>query len=1019
MQLARGTETEPTLAAHARRRSQIEASGLFDSVHYLKINADVAAGKLDPLEHYLCHGWKERRSISEDFDHAAYFAANPDLDPTTTDPLVHWAENGIRERRLLRPLSQGFSVDFIKAVLLRSELFDLEFYKLSNPEIGFGETDLLDHYCRIGWRERRRPSAEFDANRYLSSYPHVIELDVEPACYFYMLGQGQGHKLPPCQLRRSDRLAAAERVRKSGLFDETFYLRRCPAVRHAGIDPVLHYLVRGYELHLEPAKVTFVRNYIASYPDLRLVDCIPLLHFIDYGQHEGRVVKNDDIPVRWMRTAGALPLPDDAIWFDIIAGRAFFGRFGFTFESCGTSQYFSDAVSELAISDIKLEIDQRQPDVSIIIPVYGQFHFLLGCLDSLANHQARCSVEIIVIDDAFPDRTESELLPSIPWIRYHRREKNGGFIDTCNDGVAMSNGKIAILLNSDTRVAAGWLDEIFNTLMNQSKSGIVGSKLFNDDGSLQEAGGIYWQDGSAWNYGRDDDSNRPEYCFARRVDYVSGASLAIWRNLWDQLGGFDELYRPAYAEDADLAFRVRAADREVWMQPFSRVIHYEGKTHGRDEHSGVKAFQAQNMQRLKKRFANEFAKFRPNAERPDEEANRLVKRRMLVVDAVLPMPDRDSGSFITVKMLSAFQALGFEITFVAQHAYGWSETYASSLQKNGIEYLYGPYVTDFEKVLATRSNFDFVVVFRHTVLSQIHDQIRKHLPKSRIIFHNVDLHYLRERREAELVSNREGLFSSAITQTQELALIAQSDCNIVHTAVEEQIIKEELPVDNIIVFPYIADVVRNDKQFDDRVDIMFLGGFSHLPNRDAAKYFVNEVWPLLTEKLPEESRFLLVGADPTPEIEALAGGRVVVTGQVPELAPWFALARVFVAPLRYGAGIKGKLIQSLSHGVPCVATSIASEGVGVKDEIHFLLGESPQELANAVLRLYAEKELWQNLQTSGYQFVEEHYSWRRCMDLCRLSLSVADETWLKRHTHRRKVLLRSILESNGDISFVR
>ncbi|MHB2208474.1 glycosyltransferase [Methylobacterium sp. CM6257] len=1019
MRAVREAETESLLAVHARRRREIEASGLFSSAHYLEINPDVAAGGLDPLEHYLRYGWKERRSISEDFDHAAYFAANPDLDPTTTDPLAHWVENGIRERRLLRPLSQGFSVRFIKAVLLHSELFDPEFYRLANPEISFGEVDPLEHYCTIGWRQRRRPSAEFDTNRYLASYPHVVELDVEPACYFYILGQGQGDELPPCQLRRSERHAAAERVRKSGLFDEAFYLRRCPAVRHAGIDPVLHYLVRGYELHLEPAEVTFVRNYIASFPDLRRVDCIPLLHFIDWGHAEGRFVQSDDTPVRWIQTEGALPLPDDSIWFDIIAGRAFFGRFGFTFESDGTSPYFSDAVTELATSNIKLEVDQFRPDVSIIIPVYGQLHFLLGCLDSLARQEAQCSVEVIVIDDAFPDRTESEQLLSIPWIQYHRREKNGGFIDTCNDGVAKSNGKIAILLNSDTRVAAGWLDEIFNTLQRRPKSGVVGSKLFNDDGSLQEAGGIYWQDGSAWNYGRGDDPNRPKYCFARRVDYISGASIAIWRNLWDELGGFDEIYRPAYAEDADLAFRVRAADREVWMQPFSRVIHYEGKTHGRDERSGIKAFQAQNMRRLRKRFASEFAKFRPNAERPDEEANRLVKRRMLVVDALLPMPDRDSGSFITAKMLAAFQELGFEITFVAQHSYRWSEAYAAPLQKNGIEYLYDPYIKDFAEVIAARNNFDFVLVFRHTVLSQIYDQIRSRLPKSRIIFHNVDLHYLREQREAELVGDKEGLFSSAITQTQELALIARSDCNIVHTVVEKKVIEEQLPLKNIIVFPYIADVVRNERKFDERMDIMFLGGFSHLPNQDAVRYFVNEVWPLLAGRLPENSRFLIVGADPTPEIETLAGDRVVVTGQVPELGPWFAQARVFVAPLRYGAGIKGKLIQSLSHGVPCVATPIASEGVGVEDGVHFLSGETSQELADAILRLYTDQELWRSLQTTGYEFVEERYSWRRCMDLCRLSLNVADETWLKRHAHRRKTLLRSILEDNGDVSSVR
>ncbi|MBV6601925.1 glycosyltransferase, partial [Acinetobacter baumannii] len=157
---------------------------------------------------------------------------------------------------------------------------------------------------------------------------------------------------------------------------------------------------------------------------------------------------------------------------------------------------------------------------------------------------------------------------------YERRAENGGFLECCNSTVQLARGEVIVLLNSDTRVVDGWLDELVEAFELFPKAGMVGSKLFNDDGPLPEAGGIFWRDGSAHNYGRGDDPNRPQYCFARQADFISGASIAIRKSVWDALGGFDPVYKPAYCEDADLAFRLRRAGYETWFVPTSRVIHY-------------------------------------------------------------------------------------------------------------------------------------------------------------------------------------------------------------------------------------------------------------------------------------------------------------------------------------------------------------------------------------------------------------------------------------------------------------
>ena len=358
---------------------------------------------------------------------------------------------------------------------------------------------------------------------------------------------------------------------------------------------MLHYLISGYKSFLEPSPEISMRGYIAACPDVREIDVNPLLHFIDRGRAAGRTAFGEAAPANWIKRDGEPALPDDSLHMERQAGIAFFSRFGFRFESAGTSSYLSEAIEDLAVRDVHLKLEPLQPDVSIVIPVYEQLHFVLGCLDSLAGHGSRFSSEIILVDDASPQASETWRLEAIPWIRYHRRRQNGGFGDACNEGVKSARGRFVVLLNSDARVAQGWLDELIGSFELFPKAGLVGSKLFNADGSLQEAGGLFWQDGSAWNYGRDQDPNHPKYCFARQADYVSGAAIALPIQVWRDLGGFDPVYWPAYCEDADLAFRLRERNFEVWFQPLSRVIHYEGKTHGRDVKTGGKANQLANV----------------------------------------------------------------------------------------------------------------------------------------------------------------------------------------------------------------------------------------------------------------------------------------------------------------------------------------------------------------------------------------------------------------------------------------
>ena len=316
-----------------------------------------------------------------------------------------------------------------------------------------------------------------------------------------------------------------------------------------------------------------------------------------------------------------------------------------------------------------------------------------------------------------------------------------------------------------------------------------------------------------------------------------------------------------------------------------------------------------------------------------------------------------------------------------------------------------------------RDDFDVVVVYRYNVAEQIYDWLRERLPKARIIFNNVDLHYLRERRHAELLGSRAGKIAAALTQATELELIAKADCSIVHTSAELDIIQEQLPapaeqhprVPLCHGCPSQPDALRGAARH-------------HVPGRIRAfaecrrrKVFRFRIWPKLAAGLPADARLLIVGAAPTQPVLELANDRILVTGYVPELKPYFDRARVFVVPLRYGAGIKGKLVESLAHGVPSIATSIAVEGMGIVDGRDCIVADEADDFARSVLKVYNDPDLWRGLQQAGYAFVEESYSWARCLELCTEALDMADRTWLRRQEARGRQRLEAIMRTNGEL----
>ncbi len=394
--------------------------------------------------------------------------------------------------------------------------------------------------------------------------------------------------------------------------------------------------------------------------------------------------------------------------------------------------------------------EQEKPLVSIIIPVHNQWKYTYACLHSILQNTRDISYEIIVADDVSGDETK-DIKKYIKGITVVHNKKNLGFLLNCNNAAKKARGRYIHLLNNDTVVQKNWLSSIVKLIESDKKTGLVGSKLVYPDGRLQEAGGIIWNDASGWNYGRLEDPSQPEFNYVKEVDYCSGASVLISKKLWDEIGGFDERYVPAYYEDTDLAFEVRKRGLKVMYQPKSVIIHFEGISHGRDENTGLKKHQKENQKRFFNKWRKELKESQfANGENIFQARDRSQnKKTIIVIDHYVPHFDKDAGSRMCFQYLKLFVEMGLNVKFIGDNFFK-HEPYTEMLQDLGIEVLYGQYMKENWKYWV-RENTDYLDIAylqRPLVAEKYIDVIRKYT-KAKVIYFGHDLHYLREQRRYE------------------------------------------------------------------------------------------------------------------------------------------------------------------------------------------------------------------------------------------------------------------------------
>ena len=764
-------------------------------------------------------------------------------------------------------------------------------------------------------RKRIKQTVYFDTDWYLNQYPDVADAKLSPLGHYIRFGEKQGYNPNP-------------------FFDTDWYLNQYPDVADAKLSPLGHYIRFGEKQGYNPNPFFNAHWYLNQFPDVADANLRPLDHYMRFGCSAGRkagplekIKSLDPNASRVMSTHVHIPKPQ-----------------------------FTDS-----------------PRVSIIIPVHGQWLWTERCLEAILRTEVSELAEVIVVNDASPDETLLRLR-EYPWVKVVDLPKNLGFTLASNKGAEAATGEFTLFLNNDTEPLPGFLEALIQALDSDPTIGMVGSRLIYADGMLQEAGAIMWADGSGHNFGRGESADLSSAQIQRDVDFCSGASILVRTSLIQELGGFDPRYAPAYYEDVDLAFTIRKLGYRVSYQPSSVVVHHEGGSHGTDVTKGTKAYQIRNKKVFVEKWSNELKdQFSLDQVSPRRAIQRQqnFRKTILFVDHNYLTPEHDAGSLRSLEIIKICQDLGYEAVFSSSNRDEYCDE-AVALRNQGIHIVAG--ADKARQFLA--EEYAFIAAIFISRVNIYADWINALVPQFReipFVFDTVDLHHVRENIAALNSESGTALISANGTKRREIHLAQLSAVTIVVSEMEKEYFEKLTPGSSISVVPTIHHVADFVPEWKTRKGLFFVGGYGHPPNIEALRWFIKDIWPLL-DPVIRSAGLDIVGANPPPEIKELNSSTIRVHGWLKDTTPLLNGARLSLAPLRSGAGVKGKIGEAWSHGVPVIGTTLAFKGMASSVDAAYLVADTPVDFAAKLSMAYHDEEVWNLASKSGRQIIQDRYS---------------------------------------------
>jgi GT2 family glycosyltransferase/glycosyltransferase involved in cell wall biosynthesis len=594
---------------------------------------------------------------------------------------------------------------------------------------------------------------------------------------------------------------------------------------------------------------------------------------------------------------------------------------------------------------------EPDPVVSIVIVAWRDAPLLLTCLESVRENVTGVPYEVILVLNEPSSDLVTQVERNVRGATVLRFRSNLGFGGGVNVAAARARGPYLMLLNDDAVVERGWLEALVETIRRRIRCGMAGSTYLHPDGSLQEAGSVLWSDGNTSAVG--DEIPTGDWRFERRVDYCSGGSLLIRKEAWDQLGGFDDRYYPAYFEDLDLALRAGDEGWEVWYQPLSVLRHVRSASAGR-----LKTFL---YERSRSQFLDRWGpRLHDYQDRGQYEAAiwRAMGHplRILVIDDFLPDESIGAGYGRTLEMVLQFAATpGFHVAIYP--AVGRASA-RPDLVEAGVRV-----VSQLRGHLDTGAGYDVVIFSRPNNFWNFHDLVKARLPDAKLIYDAEALFFRRLEAKVEFDApeeRRAAAKEAAEIRRLEEWILATADAVVCISDDEAQTVGQMTDAPVHVIDSWLATKQLTTAPFEQRMHIGLVAGWlagPGSPNCHGLLWFAREVLPRIRAELPG-CRLLVTGADPPPDVSWLAGRSVEFVGHVPKLRDFYSQIRVAISPTLYGAGVKMKTVEAIQSGVPVVATTEAVGGLSPTEREAVWTADDPGAFAEAVVALHRDVDAW-------------------------------------------------------------
>ncbi len=642
----------------------------------------------------------------------------------------------------------------------------------------------------------------------------------------------------------------------------------------------------------------------------------------------------------------------------------------------GLAQASRIVLEEFLTSGARLLIPTiEEPHISVILVVCNRAELTLPCLRSLAE-RTRIGFELIVIDNGSTDRTTA-LFDRVDGAGVYRNEENLYFIHAVNQGAALARGAHLLLLNNDAILLPGAIDSLAATIESSPDIGAVGGKIVFLDGRLQEAGSIIWNNGTCFGYGRGDDPLAPPYMFRRDVDYCSGALLLMRKNLFEQLGGFDEVFSPAYYEETDYCVRLWDAGYRVVFEPGAAILHYEFASRSQEEASEL---QTRHRQLFVERNQARIDTYRSKSDANVVHARTAGKwmQRILVIDDRVPHPHLGSGFPRAHRMLTRLVEWNNLVTMypTAVIDEDWSRAYSDVPRE--VEIMLHSGEGGLQGFLEERRNFyDVIVVSRPHNMEKLASHLKRHpewFSKTQIVYDAEAIFAAREVRKHEILGN-----PKEARKHQELLLkeikLAQSANTVVSVSEGEAQSFRGNGVESVHVLGHAFAVDPTPERFNERSGFLFVGAVHDdaSPNGDAVIWLGEEILPKIRLALAGVS-LTVVGINQSDRLWSMASDTLQILGPRKELRSLYADKRIFIAPTRFSAGVPHKIHEAAAYGIPVVATPLLADQLGWTDGEELLVGETADELAKRSIELYTDPALWEKIRRQALERVAKECS---------------------------------------------